>query len=115
MFTFLLLWSPIIMILIAFVVFNVSKSDLTLNNNGLELIKNSIKYAPIGAAIVFLYSFFSLSLRGQLSIAEIDYESMAMLLFLCPAGFAFGQLVALIQWKYLRKKYKTLKRKDNYE
>ena len=58
MFTFLLLWSPIIMILIALVVFNASKSDLTLKNHGLVLIKNSIKYASTGEVIVFLYSFF---------------------------------------------------------
>ena len=101
MLTFLLLWSPVIMLFIALIVFWLSKSDLALKSNALTLIKYSIKYASIGAVIAFLYAFFSLSLRGPLSIAELDYEAMTVLLFLCPAGFALGQLIALIQWKYL--------------
>ena len=102
MVTLLLLLSPVIMILIAFVVFNASSGNDLLKNNGRQLIKISIKYAALGVAMALIYAFFSLSLRGNISISEINDESIAALLFLCPVGSAFGQLIALIRWKYLR-------------
>jgi len=87
------------MLFIAFVVF--IRSD-KLVKSGLQLIKISVKYALIGALITLIYSYFALSVRGNISIAEINYESIISLLFLCPVGSAFGQLIALIKWKYLK-------------
>ena len=102
MFTLSLLLSPIIMIFIAFVVFNISIHNGSSGNNGLQLTNISIKYASIGVAITLTYSFVALSLRGHMSIAEINYDTIAALLFLCPVGSAFGQLIALIKWKFMK-------------
>lgn len=101
MYTLTLLLSPIIMLLIAFVVYHYRDKSL---KNGLHLIKISIKYALVSALIIFAYSYFALSVRDNISVADINYESITSLLFLCPVGFAFGQLIALIRWKYLKTK-----------
>jgi len=87
------------MLLIAFIVYK--RSDKLLKC-GLQLAKDSIKYALIGALIALTYSYIALSVRGNILIAEINYESITSLLFLCPVGSALGQLIALIRWKYLK-------------
>ena len=99
MYTLTLLLSPILMLLIAFVAF---KCNDKLNKSGRQLIKISIKYALIGAIFTLIYSYFALSIRGNMLVAEINYESITSLLFLCPVGSAFGQLIGLIRWKYFK-------------
>ena len=99
MYTLMLLLSPLIVFFLALIVYQ--RSD-KLMKSGFQLIKISVKYALICSFITIAYSYFALSVRDNISIAQINYESIMTLLFLSPPGFAFGQLIALIKWKFFK-------------
>lgn len=91
---------PIIMAFIAFFVFKFSKFNKSTDRTGQQLFNKSIRYAAIGAGLTLIYTIADMIWYEQTTGYSAGNGPLGWIFFLGPVGAAFGQLLALLKWRY---------------
>ena len=91
---------PVIMLIVAYIVFKVTKQEAIAVRTGKELTNISIKYAAIGAGLTLIYTVAEMIWYKNTTGYGAGNGPLAWIFLFGPIGAAIGQLLALIKWRY---------------